>query len=141
TGLLSTVAFKFGEQWEDNSLRQSTLEAPEVQGALAKMACQGVGEAIVEVTSHGLALDRVRQCLFDQALVTNITSEHLEFHGTRERYIAAKALLLEAVHDGSDRPGPHFAAINCDDPGSAGLIGGSPVEVVTFGLSDGARVR
>ena len=141
TGLLSTVAFRFGDVWVDNDLRQSTLEAPEIQQALARMVQAGVTEAVVEATSHGLALDRVRGCAFDDALVTNITSEHLEFHGTRERYIAAKGLLLQAVQANSRRPGPHFAAVNVDDEGSARLVVDAPVEIVSFGLGCEARVR
>ncbi len=141
TGLLSTVAFRYGDTWVDNDLRQSTLESPEVQAALARMAQVGVTDAVVEATSHGLALDRVRGVRFDDAVVTNITSEHLEFHGTRERYIAAKASLLQAVSENSHRPGPHFAAINLDDEGSAQLIPGAPVEILTYGLSSEAMVR
>jgi UDP-N-acetylmuramoyl-L-alanyl-D-glutamate--2,6-diaminopimelate ligase len=141
TGLLSTVAFRFRDIWVDNEMRQSTLEAPEVQAALDRMAREGVTDAVVEATSHGLALDRVRGCAFDDAIVTNITSEHLEFHHTRERYIAAKALLLQAVRENRDRPGAHFAAINVDDEGSARLVEDAPIDVLTFGLDAGARVR
>ncbi len=141
TGLLSTVAFKVGTQWEDNRLRQSTLEAPEVQAALARMVESGVGDAVVEATSHGLALQRVRRCAFDAALITNVTSEHLEFHGTRERYLAAKASLLTALLDREGKTGLPFAAINLDDEGSASLIPDAPVDVLTFGLSTAAQVR
>jgi UDP-N-acetylmuramoyl-L-alanyl-D-glutamate--2,6-diaminopimelate ligase len=105
------------------------------------MAEAGVTDAVVEATSHGLALQRVRGCAFDDAIVTNITSEHLEFHGTRERYIAAKAMLLHAVHESRERSGPHFAAINIDDEGSARLAEDAPVEIVTFGVTPEARVR
>ncbi len=141
TGLLSTVAFKVGDAWEDNLARQSTLEAPEVQAALARMAAVGVSDAVVEATSHGLALQRVRRCAFDAALITNVTSEHLEFHKTREEYLAAKGLLLEALRDREGKSGGPVAAINLDDEGSASLIPRSPVDVVTFGLSTRARVR
>jgi UDP-N-acetylmuramoyl-L-alanyl-D-glutamate--2,6-diaminopimelate ligase len=141
TGLLSTVAFKVGDTWEDNLARQSTLEAPEVQAALARMAAAGVEDAVVEATSHGLVLQRVRRCAFDAALITNVTSEHLEFHGTRARYLAAKGLLLTALRDREGKNGGPVAAINLDDEGSASLIRQAPVEVITFGLSPEARVR
>jgi UDP-N-acetylmuramoyl-L-alanyl-D-glutamate--2,6-diaminopimelate ligase len=141
TGLLSTVAIKVGDRWEDNLARQSTLESPEVQSALATMAAAGVNDAVVEATSHGLALQRVRRCAFDAALITNVTSEHLEFHGTREQYLAAKGLLLDALRDREGKRGGPVAAINLDDAGSASLIPRSPVDVVTFGLTAEARVR
>jgi UDP-N-acetylmuramoyl-L-alanyl-D-glutamate--2,6-diaminopimelate ligase len=141
TGLLSTVAFKVADEWEDNLARQSTLEAPEVQAALARMATAGVEDAVVEATSHGLVLQRVRRCGFDAALITNVTSEHLEFHGTRDKYLAAKGLLLAALQDRAGKNGTPVAAINLDDAGSASLISRCPVDVVTFGLSTEARVR
>ncbi|HVC81604.1 MAG TPA: UDP-N-acetylmuramoyl-L-alanyl-D-glutamate--2,6-diaminopimelate ligase [Chloroflexota bacterium] len=141
TGLLSTVAFKIGARWEDNMARQSTLEAPEVQAGLAAMVDAGVQDAVLEATSHGLALGRVRRCAFDEALITNITSEHLEFHGTRQEYIQAKALILDALLEHEGKEGPRFAAINRDDEGSASLIPRSPVAVVSFGLEAGATVR
>src|SRR6185437_5989368 len=141
TGLLSTVAFKIGARWEDNIARQSTLEAPEVQAGLAAMVDDGVQDAVLEATSHGLALGRVRRCAFDEALITNITSEHLEFHGTRQEYIKAKAMILDALLEREGKEGPRFAAINRDDEGSASLIPRSPVEVVSFGLDAGAAVR
>jgi UDP-N-acetylmuramoyl-L-alanyl-D-glutamate--2,6-diaminopimelate ligase len=141
TGLLSTVAFKRGEQWEDNLARQSTLEAPEIQEALAVMVSRGVQDAVVEATSHGLVLQRVRRCAFDAALVTNVTSEHLDFHGTRANYLAAKALLLEAVAEAEGKQRTPIAAINMDDEGSASLLGRARGRVVTFGTSGTVEVR
>src|SRR5262249_39425553 len=97
TGVMSTVNFKIGDtRWPNNS-RFTTLEAPEVQALLAQMAESGVRTAIVETTSSGLELHRVWGVEYDVAVVTNITSEHLEVHGTLENYRRAKAMLLEAV--------------------------------------------
>ena len=141
TGLVGTVAIKIGPRWEENLGRVSTPEAPEVQAALRAMVDAHVTDAVLEATSHGLVLDRVRHCAFDAALVTNITSEHLDFHGTRERYLDAKALLLHALTEREGKTGPTFAAINADDEGSACLIPRSPAPVITFGLADGVALR
>ena len=141
TGLVSTVALKIGPRWEENLSRQSTPESLEVQEALAAMAAERVGEAVVEATSHGLVLERVRRCGFDAALITNVTSEHLDFHGTRERYLEAKGLLLASLAQREGKEGPQTAAINLDDPGSASLIPRSPVPVVGFGMGEDAIVR
>jgi UDP-N-acetylmuramoyl-L-alanyl-D-glutamate--2,6-diaminopimelate ligase len=141
TGLLSTVAFKIGEQWADNLARQSTLESPEIQEALATMVERGVQDAILEATSHGLALQRVRRCAFDAALITNVTSEHLDFHGTREHYLAAKALLLDALLEREGKQCAPMAAINLDDEGSASLVGRAQVRVVTFGAAGAVEVK
>lgn len=141
SGLIGTVAIKIGERWEENRARQSTPESPEIQAALAAMVRAGVTDAVVEATSHGLVLDRVRRCAFDAALVTNVTSEHLDFHGTRERYLDAKALILAALVDAEGKQQPRYAAINVDDEGSVSLIPRSPVPVVGFGLGESAAVR
>lgn len=141
SGMLSTVAFKIGERYEENLARQSTLEAPEIQEALAAMVARGVRDVVLEATSHGLVQQRVRRCGFDAALVTNVTSEHLDFHGTRERYLDAKALLLATLLETEGKPGPRIACINADDEGAASLIERSPVPVIPFGLGDGAVVR
>jgi len=69
-----------------------------------EMVAAGVTDAIVEATSHGLALNRVRGCLLTIAIVTNITSEHLEFHRRERDNVAAKALLLEALRDNRSKP-------------------------------------
>lgn len=141
TGLIGTVAVKIGGHWEENRARQSTPESPDVQAALAAMVAAGVEDAVVEATSHGLVLQRVRRCAFDAALITNVTSEHLDFHGTRERYLDAKALLLDALLQTEGKKSPRHAAINLDDEGSAGLIPRSPAPVVSFGLDGAATVR
>jgi UDP-N-acetylmuramoyl-L-alanyl-D-glutamate--2,6-diaminopimelate ligase len=141
SGLIGTVAIKIRDRWTENRARQSTPESPEIQEALAAMVEAGATDAVVEATSHGLALDRVRRCAFDAALVTNVTSEHLDFHGTRDRYLDAKALLLAGLAEAEGKQYPRFAAINCDDEGSASLIPRSPAPVITFGLGTQAALR
>jgi UDP-N-acetylmuramoyl-L-alanyl-D-glutamate--2,6-diaminopimelate ligase len=69
-----------------------------------------------------------------------VTSEHLDFHGTRENYLAAKALLLDALLEREGKRCAPVAAINVDDAGSASLVGRAQVRVVTFGASRAAEV-
>ena len=102
-GLMSTVDVKIGAETFPNNSRFTTLEAPEVQGQLRRMADAGVECAVVETTSSGLALHRVWGVAYDLAVITNITSEHLEVHGTLEAYRRAKAMLFEAVDPGRAR--------------------------------------
>src|SRR5947209_6125880 len=90
TGLMTTANFRIaGQEWE-NSTRQSTLEALEVQQYLRQMLDAGVSHAVIETTSHGLELQRVRGCNFDVGVVTNITHEHLDFHKNLDNYRRAK---------------------------------------------------
>jgi UDP-N-acetylmuramoyl-L-alanyl-D-glutamate--2,6-diaminopimelate ligase len=117
TGLMSTVEFKIGPQRWPNNTRFTTLEAPDVQKLLKQMADQGVETAIVETTSSGLELQRVFGVEYDMAVVTNITSEHLEVHGTLENYRRAKAMLFEAVDTSrvKSRLVPQGCVLNADD--------------------------
>lgn len=119
TGLMSTVNFKIaGTHWPNNS-RFTTLEAPEVQALLKRMAEERVETAIVETTSSGLALHRVWGIAYDVAVITNITSEHLEVHGTLEAYRRAKAMLFEAVDPTLNKrlaqPISQACVLNADD--------------------------
>jgi len=96
-GLLSTIKAVIGETEEPLALHVTTPEAPVVQRHLRRMVDAGLTHCIVESTSHGLAQERVGAIDFDLALVTNITHEHLDYHGSYEQYFAAKARLFECL--------------------------------------------
>jgi len=141
-GLISTVAFRIGEREEYNASRQTTPESPDVQRLLAEMVAAGVGYAVVESSSHALMLDRLRHCHFDAGVFTNLTPEHLDFHGTLENYRAAKARLFQSlgryVKDGI---APYIAIINRDDPSYDDMAAASHVPVLSYGVRDDADVR
>ena len=101
-GLISTVHAVIGEQIYNTGLHTTTPDAPDVQRYLAQMRDADTEIAILETTSHGLAQHRVTGCAFDVAVVTNITHEHLDFHGSYEAYREAKALLFRSL---SQAPG------------------------------------
>ncbi|HEX2171497.1 MAG TPA: UDP-N-acetylmuramoyl-L-alanyl-D-glutamate--2,6-diaminopimelate ligase [Dehalococcoidia bacterium] len=116
SGRLGTVDFKIADRVWPNDSRQSTLEAVEVQALLRRMADAGVRYAVVESTSHGLALDRVYGCEYDIGVFTNLTSDHLDFHGTVEQYFRDKARLFEMVGASVDKGIPKRAVLNADSP-------------------------
>ena len=100
---MTTANFKIsGQEWE-NATRQSTLEALEIQQLLRRMLDEHVTHAVIEATSHGLELQRVRGCAFDVGVVTNITHEHLDFHKTIDAYRRAKARLFEMLDSSRDK--------------------------------------
>jgi UDP-N-acetylmuramoyl-L-alanyl-D-glutamate--2,6-diaminopimelate ligase len=144
-GFLSTVSFHTGVREVKNPFRQSTPEAPEVQGMLADMAAAGVEFAIVEATSHGLSArtGRLADVAFDAAAMTNVTHEHLEFHGTFEQYRSDKANLFRSL----DRPAektaacPRFGVVNADDPSALYFRGCTRQPVFTYGLRGDAALR
>ncbi len=105
-GMMSTINFKTGEKMQENLLRQSTPEAPQVEQALAQMLQNGMQYAVIEATSHGLSdrTSRLSQIQFLAAVFTNVTIEHLEFHQTIEQYRYDKANLFRqvAIHHAKD---------------------------------------
>ena len=98
-GQIGTVQIGIFDEIVPNDDRNTTPEALELQELLARMVEAGNDSVVMEATSHALALGRTRNCRFDVAVVTTVTSEHLEFHGTVEAYRAAKALLVEEAPD------------------------------------------
>jgi UDP-N-acetylmuramoyl-L-alanyl-D-glutamate--2,6-diaminopimelate ligase len=94
-GMISTVNAVIGDAAMDTGLHVTTPDADELQGYLAQMRDAGMTHCVLEVTSHGLAHYRVDGTQFDVAVITNITHEHLDLHGSRENYRAAKARLFE----------------------------------------------
>ncbi|HKG57164.1 MAG TPA: UDP-N-acetylmuramoyl-L-alanyl-D-glutamate--2,6-diaminopimelate ligase [Candidatus Limnocylindrales bacterium] len=147
SGLMGTVDTKIGRVRESNPEHATTPDAPALQLALRAMVVNGNAAAVVETTSHGLALDRVGGVAYDAAILTNLTHEHLEFHGTWEAYRDAKLSLFERLRSGPANPVKHWpksAIVNVDDP-SAGLFAGVAQEagarVVTYGTDASADVR
>jgi UDP-N-acetylmuramoyl-L-alanyl-D-glutamate--2,6-diaminopimelate ligase len=151
TGLLGTVAVQIGGIREATPEHVTTPEAPELQALLRSMAASGDAAAVVETTSHGLALDRVTGTAYAAAVLTNLTHEHLELHGTFEAYRAAKLRLFEALAgpgpsarrpDG--RPWPRLAIVNRDDPSAPSFMAAATTagaRLLTYGLDPSADVQ
>ncbi|MEW5959092.1 MAG: UDP-N-acetylmuramoyl-L-alanyl-D-glutamate--2,6-diaminopimelate ligase [Chloroflexota bacterium] len=113
--MINTVSAVIGNQVLETGLHTTTPDAPEVQRYLAQMVAAQTDTCLLEVTSHGLAQHRVTACEFDIAVVTNITHEHLDLHGSIEAYRAAKAALLESLATAAAKGIPKTAVLNCDD--------------------------
>ncbi len=137
TGVIGTIQYRVGEQTRPAG--QTTPEALELQSMLASMYAQGVRGVAMEVSSHALALARVDELTFDVALFTNLTQDHLDFHGTFDEYRRAKRHLFELL-ERSPKPG-RTAVVNADDPAGAEMTHGLTVPVLTFGLGPAAVVR
>jgi UDP-N-acetylmuramoyl-L-alanyl-D-glutamate--2,6-diaminopimelate ligase len=115
-GMVSTVNARIGGEEIDTGLHTTTPDPPDVQRYLARMVETGATHAVLEVTSHGLAQHRVAGCDFDVAVVTNITHEHLDFHGSLAAYQQAKARLFEGLTHSYHKPEtPKVAILNRDD--------------------------
>lgn len=114
-------------------LARTTPEAPDLQRLLARMRDDGVTTMAMEVSSHALDQGRVEGVVFDAAVFTNLSQDHLDHHGSMESYFAAKASLFV--------PGrTEHALVNLDDPWGTRLLDVA-VPITTYGLEPGADVR
>lgn len=116
-GMISTVNAIIGDQVLDTGFHVTTPDATDTQRYLAQMVDAGLTHVILETTSHGWAQYRVDACEFDIGVVTNITHEHLDYHGSYEAYRAAKGRLFESLGDTADKAqgNPRLAVLNLDD--------------------------
>lgn len=116
TGMIGTLDFKIGARQWANKTRQSTPEALEIQQMLREMVQAKCDYAVIEATSHALSANwnRLGDCDFDVAVFTNVTHEHLDYHGSVEQYRRDKARLFEALGQSSNRE--PWTIVNADDP-------------------------
>lgn len=129
-GVMGTVGIRIGDARTLELPHQTTPESNLVQEYLREMVDAGVGVALIEATSHGLAMHRLDTTRFTIAGVTNITREHLEYHGSIEAYRRAKATLLERVGEEHG-----VVVLNADDPGAMAIKGfAAGADVLTYGV-------
>ena len=129
TGLVGTTGYRTprGSRVAGNT----TPESLDLQEMFAEIRDAGGTHAVLEVSSHALAMDRVWGCHFSAAVFTNLTHDHLNFHKTLEDYFAAKRRLFEGTGAGA----PDVAIINSDDP-YASRLEGLASRTLTYGLKD-----
>jgi UDP-N-acetylmuramoyl-L-alanyl-D-glutamate--2,6-diaminopimelate ligase len=143
TGMISTVNAVIGDEVLDTGFHVTTPDAHDVQHYLAKMVEAGLTHVVLETTSHGWSQHRVDACEFDIGVITNITHEHLDEHGSYENYRAAKARLFSSLEKTEPKPqgNPRLAVINRDDRSFDFLNNFVKVNKVTYGLGNDADVR
>src|SRR5256885_862777 len=139
-GLLGTVRYEIADRVLPAV--RTTPESLDVQELLAQMVNVGCRAAAMEVSSHALAQDRARGLECDVAVFTNLTQDHLDFHGTMESYFDSKAKLFAQLGSQQKKPKP-VAIVNVDDRYGEQLLDriGKRVAVVTYGMSVRADFR
>ena len=143
-GMISTVNAVIGDEVLDTGFHVTTPDAHDVQRYLARMVEAGLTHVVLETTSHGWAQYRVDACEFDIGVVTNITHEHLDEHGSYENYRAAKSRLFSSLEITSDKPqgNPRLGVLNRDDLQSFDFLNALiNVRKLNYGLSPQADVR
>jgi len=140
-GYLSSVAFGLPDSAELNATHMTTVEAPAIQRHLARIRDAGARFAIIEASSHGLDMHRVDECEFDVGVFTNLTRDHLDYHGTMERYRDAKATLFRMLDRSLVKAGIAKAAVvNADDEASGYMRGATRANPITYGVHAEADV-
>ena len=138
TGLIGTIEYRLADEVRPSP--NTTPESLDIIRFVAELEARGGTHLITEVSSHALALGRVHGFHFHTAVFTNLTRDHLDFHGTMEEYGAAKRRLF--IVTGPDQLGPRWAVLNADDPVSKTM---EPVDLrartIWYGLSDKAALR
>ena len=149
-GIVSTVGGRIGGVDELHPPHATTPQAPELQRALAAMLAAGDRAAVIETTSHGLALGRVNGVRYDVGVLTNVTHEHLDLHGTFEAYRDAKRSLFSRLAAGEENPPkpdpgwPRTGVLNADDPSFelfAETTRAAGARILTYGRAPGADLR
>ncbi len=139
-GLIGTVRYEIGERVLPAA--RTTPESLDVQELLAQIVNAGCRAAAMEVSSHALAQDRTRGIEWNVAVFTNLTQDHLDFHGTMENYFDAKVKLFTGLAQQQKKKKP-VAIVNIDDRHGEQLLGkiDRKISVTTFGMGMRADFR
>ncbi|HHW70956.1 MAG TPA: UDP-N-acetylmuramoyl-L-alanyl-D-glutamate--2,6-diaminopimelate ligase [Clostridiales bacterium] len=125
-GLIGTITNMIGNRVIVSE--RTTPESLDLQRLLAHMKAEGVDVVVMEVSSHSLSLKRVAGCIFDIGIFTNLSQDHLDFHGTMENYMAAKTELFKHSH---------ISVINMDDEYGRTIAKNIDGEIIYYGISSG----
>lgn len=134
-GMISTVNAVIGDEILDTGFHTTTPEAPDIQRYLSQMVAAGLTHVVLEATSHGLAQRRVAGVHFNLAVVTNVTHEHFDYHGSYENYLAAKGLLFDALSENTPQQTAPLAVLNLDDV-SYNYLSQKPAPQLSYSLTD-----
>lgn len=124
-GLIGTLEIIIGD--EVREAERTTPDSVEIQGLFRKMLDAGIKHAVMEVSSHALKLDRVADVRFETGVFTNLTQDHLDFHGTMEDYLDSKTILFKMCRKG---------VLNLDDPASRHIIENANCDIMTYSAKD-----
>lgn len=137
-GLIGTIQNLIGE--EKFPVRNTTPNVIDLQKFFVEMVEKKVEVVVMEVSSHALAENRVAGVEFDTAIFTNLTQDHLDFHGTMENYLWAKSKLFDMVSRRGRKPNK-AAIINVDDAASAEILNHCHCKKITYGIKNPADLQ
>ena len=137
TGLIGTMYNKVGQKIFPAT--HTTPESLELFELFALMRAEGCRAVVMEVSSHALCQGRTDSCDFSGAVFTNLTQDHLDYHGSLEEYRACKTRLFSALKPSAHKP--VYGIVNTDDASACAFVDACAVPVWTFGSDEAASVR
>jgi UDP-N-acetylmuramoyl-L-alanyl-D-glutamate--2,6-diaminopimelate ligase/murE/murF fusion protein len=138
-GVIGTLHTLIGDQVIP--VKNTTPDVLDLQSSLSAMVAGGMSAVAMEVSSHALALGRVAGCEFDAAVFTNMTQDHLDFHGDLTAYRDAKAKLFRLL-DASDEAKPNkHAIVNLDDPSGRFMMEQTQLRTITYAIEQAADLQ
>lgn len=134
TGLMTTIGYGTPNNWRQNYVHMTTVSSAELMRRIKELKAEGIEWLVLETTSHALAQHRVWGIPYSVAVMTNVNHEHLDYHGTFERYRNAKLQLFQLTNQ--NRRGLRTGIVNADDP-SAQLFAAAVAHPIRYGLKGG----
>lgn len=135
--LIGTLGYKLSSGGEYKEAKHTTPQAPELQHTFKTILDNGIKNVAMEVSSHALEQNRVGECEFNGAVLTNLTQDHLDYHITMNNYFDAKSILFKNLKEGA------FAIINADDEYAQRFLDVVPegVKIYTYGVKNNADIK
>ena len=138
-GVIGTINYRYAGKIFDNPI--TTPESLDLQRILAEMLSAGITHVVMEASSHAIDLYRIQCCWFDIAVFTNLSQDHLDFHGDMPSYWASKKRLFTQYLDSGPKKDQARAVINCDTPYGQELARLLDIPLITAGRQNGCSVK
>jgi UDP-N-acetylmuramyl-tripeptide synthetase len=139
TGVIGTINYRYADKTFSNPM--TTPESLDLQRILAQMLGEGVTHVVMEASSHAMDLYRIKGCWFDVAVFTNLSQDHLDFHGDMASYWSSKKRLFTEYLTRGPKKDRAVAVINCNDPRGKELADGLPMPVVKTGSGSDCEIK
>lgn len=138
-GVIGTINYRYGDKVFANPM--TTPESLDLQRILAEMWREGVTHVVMEASSHAIDLYRIKSCWFDVAIFTNLSQDHLDFHGNMQSYWTSKKRLFTEYLATGPKKETASAVVNCDDPRGRELVSTLGMPVIRTGSAPDCEIR
>ena len=138
-GVIGTINYRYADKTFPNPV--TTPESLDLQRIMSEMLQAGVNHVVMEASSHAIALFRIRNCRFDVAVFTNLSQDHLDFHGDMQTYWSCKKRLFTEYLNCGPKKDKAVAVINCDDPKGAELAKDLSLPIIKTGSTPACEIK